>query len=172
MNEYLHIFDFDYTLYRTTENIYVWSPRGDFIKDDKKSIRLNSQDFFFYKIAEDEYIDESSFCDFSSIDFEKAKPIEPVLNIFNNAKKKIILTARSNLCESCIRKSLYGDYDFFGLGDGDPEKKINFIKSINEDKLIVYEDSPMVIDLCKKNSINNVFIKSRLKKLNLEYTFY
>ena len=172
MNEYLHLFDFDYTLYRTIEQVYVWSPRGDFIKNGKKSIRLNSQDFFFYKTGEDEHINESSFCDFSSVNFAKAQPIHPVLDIFNNAKKKTILTARPHSCENSIRKSLRGDYDFFGLGDGDPEKKINFIKSIGKDKIIVYEDSPMVIDLCKQNSIDNVFVKSHLKKLNLDYTFY
>ena len=77
-----YIFDFDYTLYKTSETVLVWSPRGDFNHNGKTCLRLLPSVFSMYKLADDEEINDESFVYFYSIDFEKAIPIKPILEIF------------------------------------------------------------------------------------------
>jgi len=169
----VHIFDFDYTLFKTVENVFIWSPRGNYFKHGKPCIRLDSQDYLNYSLCDDEYVNDLSFSEFNSVDFIRAKPIYPTLSIFKSVKNKIILSARPQCVGDQIKKNLIGDYDFIGLDSGDAEKKIKILKSIKTKNLILYDDSKKVIDLCDMNLINRVFVKSfKNNEYILNYKFY
>lgn len=172
MNDFLHIFDFDYTLYETFELINIWSPRGDFLCGEKPCFKVNPSEYHHFKFGLDEYVNEDSFNNFNDINWSKAKPILPTISVFELVKNKIILTARPQCIEKSIRQKLHGDYEIYALGDGSPILKIDFIKKINSKNLIIYEDSQSVIDLCNENSINNVKVSKHKNKTNLKYTFY
>lgn len=152
MNDWIHVFDFDGTLYLTSETVYIWSPRGDSEINGQSCFRLNSSEYSSFQICNDESINELSFREFNSVNWNKATEIIPVLNIFQNQSNKKILTARPGSVESKIRSKINGNFDFIGLGNGDPNLKIDFMKSIHREK-IIYEDSISVINLCKENSI-------------------
>ena len=172
MNDFFHIFDFDFTLYKTFEKVYIWSPRGTFFINEKPCIRLNSQEFLSYDLAEDEDLNESSFLDFKNINFNKAIAIKPTIFIFNSVKNKMILTARPQRVSNTIRNHLKGDYDIVGLGDGSAKKKLDFIESLGNSNIIVYEDSQKVINLCNHKSINNVYVTALSNKCTLKISTY
>jgi len=172
VNDFLHIFDFDYTLYETFELINIWSPRGDSLCDEKPCFKVNPSDYHHFNFGIDEYVNKDSFNNFNNVNWLKAKPILPTLQIFELVKNKIILTARPQSAEKSIRQKLPGDYKLYGLGDGDASSKIDFIKNLNSKNLIIYEDSQSVIDLCNENSINNVKVSKHKNKTDLKYTFY
>lgn len=160
----IHIFDFDYTLYKTFESIYVWSPRGDFIKNNKKCFRISPIELHSYKISNDEEINEDSYQEFDSVSFERAIPIRPVLDIFNNAKNKIILSARPQKAEIDISKK-FNNVKFIGLGNGSAEKKFEVIKQYNNP--IVYDDSLSLISILRKNNIPCVYISHDIDCLKM-----
>lgn len=170
MDDYFHIFDFDYTLYQTFELISVWSPRGDFIKNNKKCFRMNSRDYIAYQVAEDEQVNSESFDTFDTIDWNKAICIEPVCNIFNLVSDKMILTARQQSVDHSIKQKLPGDYRITGLGSGIPQDKICYIKSLKYKNVILYDDSVEVIKLCKQNNIPCAHIRVNQKNINIEYS--
>lgn len=172
MNNLLHIFDFDYTLYKTYENIFVWSPRGDSIENGKRCFKLNPQEYHHYNFGSDEFVDDSSFVNFSFINWEKSKPIFSTLNIFNLIKDKIILTSRCQEVESDIRSVLKGDFKFFGLCNGKPEEKIKFLENLNTKDFIIYEDSHLVINLCNEKKYNNVKVSHNKTSTSLTYNLY
>lgn len=168
MNDWVHVFDFDGTLYLTSESVYVWSPRGDIKINGEPCFRLHSSEYCVTNLCDDEYINEASFQNFHSINWRKAIEIIPVLNIFHNQSNKKILSARPQDVESQIRSKIHGDFEFIGLGDGDPHSKINFMKNINSEK-IIYEDSISVINLCIKNSIKCCHVSHESRKTSLIY---
>ena len=172
MDDFLHVFDFDYTLYQTFELINVWSPRGDSIVDGKKCFKLNAIEFHHYNLARDESLDDDSFLDFNNVNFNNAIPIKPLIFIFKTCKNKMILTARSALAEESIRQSIKGDFPIKCLGNGKPESKLSFLKKLNRNDIIVYDDSQKLIDLLNLNSINNVKVSTSKNKVNLNYSFY
>ena len=171
MNDFLHIFDFDYTLYETFELIKIWSPRGDSLCSRKPCFKVNPSEYHHFKFGVDEYVDEDSFDNFNKVNWLKARPILPTLSIFELVKKKIILTARPQCVEKSIRQKLHGDYEIHGLSDGNPILKIDFLKKLNSKNIIIYEDSQSVIDLCNKNSINNAKVNKNKNQTTIKYTF-
>lgn len=172
MNNLLHIFDFDYTLYKTYENILVWSPRGDSFENGKRCFKLNPQEYHHYNFGADEFVDDSSFVNFSFINWGKSKPIFPTLNIFNLIKNKMILTSRGQEVESDIRSVLKGDFGFVGLCNGKPEEKIKFLENLNTKDFIIYEDSNLVINLCNEKKYNNVKVSHDKGSTSLIYNLY
>jgi len=169
MDEYLHIFDFDYTLYKTYETIYVWSPRGDYTLNGNSCFRLNSQEYQHYEMAADEYVDSNSFKDFNKVDWNRAIRIAPTCYLFETVSKKHILTARHQCIDKYIKQKLPGEYKIKGLDSGDPERKIKYIKSLGVEKVIVYDDSYKVIQQCKKNNILCAYIQAKQKTVNIQY---
>lgn len=170
MDNFLHIFDFDYTLYKTKELISIWSPRGDYTINGRKCFRLNSRDYHHYKLAQDEKIDSTSFDSFHSIDWNKAVEIYPTCNMFKLLTNKMILTARRQSVDKYIRQKLPGDYIIKGLDDGDAAQKIQYIKSLKQKEVILYDDSYNVISLCRQNNIPCAYIQTTQDKTTIEYT--
>ena len=169
MNEFFHIFDFDYTLSKTLERVKVWSPRGDCFDGEKPYFSLDPSEFHHFKIARDEYINDSSFTEFDNINRKKAIPILPTFFFFNQCSNKMILTSRSQDVESEIRKKIKGSFNFVGLGKHEGNHKINFIKNLKKDNAIMYDDSPDVISLCKQENIKNVKIDHSNKSVSLNF---
>ena len=164
------IFDFDYTLYKTSETVLVWSPRGDFEHDGKKCFRLLPHFFSLYKLESDESINEESFINFYNIDFEKAIPIFPVLEIFNIVEKKLVISARPPEAAKDFNNFLGAKTKFIGLKDSSPDAKINLINEF--EKPIVFEDSIFVIDCLRKNKIDCVHVlHDDFSTINLRYYF-
>ena len=171
MNNFFHIFDFDYTLYKTFERVKIWSPRGDRFEGERSHFSLNPLEFHYFKIARDEYIDDSSFTEFGNVNWKKAIPILPTLFIFNQCSNKMILTARSQNAESDIRKKIKGSFNFVGLNKSEGFHKINFIKNLKKDNVIMYDDSSDVISLCKQENIKNVKINHSDKGVSLDFWY-
>ena len=86
MSDYTYIFDFDYTLFKTYEEIKVWSPRGDRNCKQGAYFPLLPNEYQSFKLAEDEYLNKESFSEFLKVDWGRASPIQPVLEIFNLVK--------------------------------------------------------------------------------------
>lgn len=170
MSDYTYIFDFDYTLFKTYEEIKVWSPRGDRNCKQGAYFPLLPNEYQSFKLAEDEYLNKESFSEFLKVDWGRASPIQPVLEIFNLVKKKIILTARDQSIEPFIRKKILGAYDFVGLGDGSPNLKLNFIQKFK--RPFVFEDSIKVVELCNANKIPNGLVTLKNQSVNILYTLY
>jgi hypothetical protein len=169
VNSFFHIFDFDYTLYKTFERVKVWSPRGDCLEGGKPCFSLDPSEFHHFKIGRDEHINDSSFAEFNNVNWEKAIPILPTLFIFNQCSNKMILTSRSQDIESEIRKKIKDSFDFVGLGKTEGIHKINFIKNLKKDNAIMYDDSSEVINLCNKEGIKNVKVTNFKKKTTLDF---
>ena len=170
MDEYLHIFDFDYTLYKTCELLSVWSPRGDCISNGRSCFKFNSQEYQHYEIADDEYIDASSFDSFKKVDWDRAVRIDPIYYLFETVSKKLILTARHQCIDKYIKQKLPGKYNIKGLDSGEAVSKVNYIKSLGIEKVIVYDDSYKVIQLCKQNNIPCAYVQAKQNTINIQYT--
>ena len=151
-------FDFDYTLYKTAETVLIWSPRGDSIYDGRTCFRLSPSLFAHYEKADDEIVDETSFVNFFSIDFAAAKPIVPVVEIFNLTKNKKILSARPQEAASDFYNYMGNDAEFIGLKNSSAASKLEFI--LNFDNPLVFEDSPVVINTLIENGIDCVLVSS------------
>ena len=151
-----YIFDFDYTLYKTSETVLVWSPRGDFNHNGKTCLRLLPSVFSMYKLADDEEINDESFVYFYSIDFEKAIPIKPILEIFNLVDKKIVLSARPPEAAIDFYNFVDKKTEFVGLKNSTAEAKLNFISKF--EKPIVFEDSGFTINILRKHNIDCVHV--------------
>ena len=167
----IYIFDFDYTLYKTSETVLVWSPRGDHEVGGKKCFRLLPSIFAQYKISSDEEINEESFLNFYSIDFDKALEIKPCLEIFNLVDKKIILSARPPDAAKSFYEKHGNICEFIGLKNSSSKAKLDVIKSFKNP--LVFEDSSFVIDELVKNKIDCVHVISEaVNKINLNYNIF
>jgi hypothetical protein len=162
----LIVFDFDYTLAKTIESIWVWSPRGTRLYKDKPYIPVHPSMLSKHKIGDDEKIDDDSFKEFYSLDIIKTKPITLTINLLkyyltNCHKYKVyIVSARPQSVEKDVISflNLYDvnttNLNYIGLTNSDPEAKIDCIKNIvNKDiynSISIYEDNKYVIDNINK----------------------
>jgi hypothetical protein len=174
VDDHLHIFDFDYTLYRTSESVVVWSPRGSLNVNGKTGIRITPEEFHSYIPGSDEIINDSSFFEFDSINWELAYPINPVLDIFNARKNKLILTARKQRVEPHIRKRFDESIEFIGLGSGAVESKIKKINSLKKKygKICIYEDNYKLVDYYEKQGVPCVYVTSKINECVLKFFNY
>tara|TARA_B100001939_G_C16938995_1_gene617413 strand:- start:946 stop:1521 length:576 start_codon:yes stop_codon:yes gene_type:complete len=187
-NKSLIIFDFDYTIAKTSEKIWVVSPRGNYFFDGTKYNVVHPRDMT--NIAKDEGLNNHSFHEFFDINLSKAKAIQPVIRnlIYYNliAQEKIkILTARPQCCDKKIKSFLMqfnlnlNIIHIKGLQDSKAMSKINYIKTELEKKeynqVIIYEDNLDVINLVKKNFIPSEtnFIKNLYNRTEIisEYNY-
>ena len=162
----LIVFDFDYTLAKTIESIWVWSPRGTRLYKDKPYIPVHPSMLSKHKIGDDEKIDDDSFKEFYSLDIIKTKPITLTINLLkyyltNCHKCKVyIVSARPQSVEKDVISflNLYDvnttNLNYIGLTNSDPEAKIDCIKNIvNKDiynSISIYEDNKYVINNINK----------------------
>lgn len=155
----IYIFDFDYTLYKTYEEIILWSPRGEHIINNKTCRLVGSDELPNLILAKDEYLDDDSFINFYDLNIDTAKPIIPVIEKFNCCKQKIILSARpkNSKLESKIKK-LLGDVEYIGLKSSNPIDKLKIIKKYKNP--CVYEDSNKLINLLIKEKIDCVKVET------------
>ena len=152
-------FDFDYTLARTVENVMLWSPRGTNKYKDKSYILLNPKEYNVYKKANDEFINEESFIQFSKINLKLAKPIESTIfllkSYFNQKYIIKIISARPQEVEKYIMRFLKnnnidhcGKIEFKGCKSSDPLLKLEFIEKCiikyHPKKITVFDDSNKV----------------------------
>lgn len=105
-------FDIDETLLRTFAKIHV-------IKDGEVIRKLNNQEFNTYELQDGESYDFVEFRDINI--FNASKPIETMINLFNNIMLKfdtnsqmILLTARSEFYQG--RKKLIEVLEKLGIG--------------------------------------------------------
>ena len=153
-----YIFDFDYTLFKTAETVLVWSPRGDSSYNGQTCFRLLPSLFAHYNKADDEIINDESFVNFYSIDFRKATPIKPVIEIFNLAKNKKILSARPQEASKDFYQYLGTDTEFIGLKNSSANIKLDYV--LNFDNPLVFDDSPIVINTLISHGIDCVLVTS------------
>ena len=167
----IYIFDFDYTLYKTSETVLVWSPRGDHIVDGKKCFRLLPNLFAQYKISTDEIINEDSFKNFYAIDFDKAMPIKPCLEIFNIVDNKVVLSARPMEASQDFYAKHGHNCQFIGLKNSSSDAKLEVIHKYKNP--IVFEDSSFVIEELVKEKIDCVHvITESTMTTNLKYHLF
>jgi hypothetical protein len=167
----LVVFDFDFTIAKTIEEIFVWSPRGDLITNDRRSYKkIHPTQLQQEGIADDESITEESFCEFYSLDQKHTKIIPaifPYIKYHTNAQEIFILTARPQEAENEILSFLEINgidkqkINFVGLRHSSFLKKIEWIESkINKNfyqKLIIFEDNKNLIDyLLNPNNIKDI----------------
>ena len=168
------IFDFDFTIAKTVENIWVWSPRGCNMHSGKRYYPMHPQELSNHGIGDDETIDDDSFKEFYSININKTKAIKPIIKdiIYYTEiedRKITILTARPQCVENEVLDILKNNgvnidkVDFVGLTNSKAQAKIDYI--INNvltnktDDIIIYEDSSSVIDLAVKNFPNLKYVQ-------------
>lgn len=162
----LAVFDFDFTIAKTYEKIWVWSPRGTREFNGKTYIPIHPSELQNRQLANDESITEESFSEFYDVDVTKAKLINPIIrhikyHIHATNDKVIILTARPQCVEEKVIYLLEecnidtSKIKFFGLAKTAAEEKVKFlseyIKENNISSLMVYEDSVSVIRCVKES---------------------
>lgn len=167
----LAIFDFDYTLAKTQEKIWLWSPRGTRTHNGQTYIPIHPSLMGKLKIGDDEYINENSFIEFHKVCSISAKPINLLFKLLNFYISDVnyiiwILSARPMDAKEDILSFLQlngirdiSRIEYHGLKDSDPQKKINFIydnmpHSIS--KIFIYEDNRYIIENIRKD--NNISI--------------
>tara|TARA_B100002019_G_scaffold292766_1_gene317015 strand:- start:1477 stop:2049 length:573 start_codon:yes stop_codon:yes gene_type:complete len=182
----LIVFDFDFTLFRTDEKIWVWSPRGTSVFNNQKYSPIHPRDIT--NLAYDETINENSFKEFFDIDIDKCKPIKPVIQhllYYTEICKEdvIVLTARPQSCEHKIRQVLKNNglkqnIDIVGLQQTPPEAKLKYIQDAvakhNYNKIVIYEDNLDVLNILKQN-LKNIdlelnLVKNLNNKVSIEYS--
>jgi len=182
----LVIFDFDYTLAKTSESIWVWSPRGTRKYKDKTYIPVHPCMLSKHKIGDDEEINDDSFKEFYSLDVNRAKPINLtvfLLNYYLNKPEEYdvkILTARPDTAEVSIMFFLEDhvtnleNLNFIGLKNSQPQAKIDYIKDIlnnNDYRCIsLYEDNEYMIKNISQQveiPVNKYHIKSLGNELRI-----
>jgi len=162
-----YIFDFDYTLFETTENVLVWSPYGTKSLNGRTYIEVTSPEFPNLELRRGETIDNESFIKFRRVDFDKAIPIEPVLDVYRNVSNKLILSARPHQVIEDIRRHLGPDTEFYGLGHSDVYRKLDTIKRYRMP--LVYDDSRKLIAKLIEEGIDCVHVIHEGNTLTLKY---
>jgi len=178
----LVVFDFDFTIARTVEKIWVWSPRGDNTYGNKNYFAVPRD---ITSTALDETIDEESFKEFYDIDISRTTLIEPIVqhllfytNICNT--EITILTARPQKCEQKIRTILESFnannafVDVVGLQNSRSEAKVAHIQDkitlCNYTSLIIYEDNLDVINKIKQHFTNINIVTNLVKNFSQQKT--
>lgn len=162
----LIIFDFDYTLAKTIESIWVWSPRGTRRHKDKTYIPVHPSMLSKHKIGDDEEINDDSFKEFYNLDIDKAKPINLTIFILNYYLSKpeqydiYILTARPESAKEDIMSFLEGhlsdlaNLKYIGLQNSQPQAKIDTLKEMlvktKYSCMSLYEDNEYMINNISK----------------------
>lgn len=164
-----YIFDFDYTLYKTSETVMVWSIKGDQTFNGKTCFKILPTEFASYELCDGEIVDEDSFLNFNSIDFENATPIYPVFEWYNMTNNKIVLSARPQSAAHDFYKHHGDAVEFIGIKNSCPKAKIEVIKRYQNP--LVFEDSFRVIEECRSNNIDCVFVKIDDSN-NTQLTYY
>ena len=190
INKKLAIFDFDYTLAKTSECLWLWSPRGSRSYDNKKYTPIHPSSFSKINLADDEYLDDSSFKEFYKLDLDNCKGIGLTLTLLDYYSTKIdnydsyILTARPPEAETDVRLFLKANninenkINYVGLKNSDPILKIKYIKNLLSQKkyeeILIYEDNLYVIknidSLIKEYKIKKYYIQSNID--NYKITCY
>lgn len=165
----IYIFDFDYTLYKTCEQIILWSPRGGHIINNQPCKLVGSDEWHDIIIAEDEKINNDSFVNFYDVNFDCAKPIRPIIEIFNSKHNKMILSARPQCLEDKIKTHL-GNVEYIGLQSSNPEDKIKIITQFKNP--CVYEDSNSIINSLIKMRIDCVKVVTTETYTNLKFHYH
>ena len=148
MEKKLRIFDFDDTLVKSNSKVYVTN------KGKKRT--LTPGQFAIYKQKADDVFD---FSDFDKV--IEPKQIKSMFKVFKNiykasgSRRLTILTARS--AYKPVRKFLkdvgFNDVYVVALGDANPQKKSNWVKSQIEkgyDDILFLDDSPKNVNAVKK----------------------
>lgn len=170
MNKELIIFDFDFTIAKTEEHIWVWSPRGVLRHNNNKLYhRLHPTELQQSGVADDEIIDDISFTEFYNLNIDKAQiinPIFPYIKYYTSVSEIYILTARppavkKDVLNFLLKNSIdINKINFIGLKNSCFHKKIEWIKNKirNSDytKIILFEDNKKLIDYLLNNNINNM----------------
>lgn len=169
MKDQLVIFDFDYTIAKTVEHIWVWSPRGSFIHNNKSYHRIHPTELQQAGIADDEKIDDESFKEFYDLNIAKTQiinPIFPYIKYYTITNEIYILTSRPQSVKDNVFIFLAQNnintnkINFVGLQHSSFHKKIEWIEnqSVNNNykKIILFEDNKKLIDYLLNNNINNI----------------
>tara|TARA_B100002019_G_scaffold292945_1_gene317947 strand:- start:474 stop:1049 length:576 start_codon:yes stop_codon:yes gene_type:complete len=185
-NKELIIFDFDYTLAKTIESIWVWSPRGTRLYKNKPYIPVHPSMLSKQKIGDDEEINDDSFKEFYSLNVNRSKPIKLtnfLLNYYLGMPEEYdvyILTARPESAKEdimCFLKDHVADLtnlNFIGLQNSKPQAKIDIIKNIllenNYLHMSLYEDNDYMINNISQQieiPVSKYHIKSLGKELRI-----
>lgn len=164
----LIVFDFDFTIAKTIEHIWVWSPRGNFIYNNRSYRKVHPTQLQQSGILDDEEINNDSFQEFYSLNITKTKiiqPLLPYLAYYANKQKTYILTARPQCIENDVMSFLQNhkintnNIQFVGLTNSDVKKKIEWINNQievqNLSKLILFEDNINLINSMLEKCIIN-----------------
>lgn len=182
----LIIFDFDFTIAKTSEHILVVSPRGEHIYKNKKYRRLHPSEIQQLGIHDDESLDDYSYNEFYLTDPNKTIIIKPVLlylKYFTLDHKVFILTARPNEAKISILNFLdqnnisIKNIEYVGLKNSSPSKKLDWIKEHINDKqyneLTLFEDNKVFIDMLLKIELNLkktlFYIQNHINKTIINY---
>tara|TARA_R100000406_G_scaffold95397_2_gene89569 strand:- start:445 stop:1026 length:582 start_codon:yes stop_codon:yes gene_type:complete len=165
MKNKIVFFDFDYTLAKTTEGVWIWSPRGTRSYKGECYRVVNPLEYNVLSLGDDEFIDERSFKEFNKINILDAKPIRfnlMLLNFFMSENVSVfILSARPQQVENDVFRFLekhkiknHNNILFKGCASSDPSKKYDYIKektlSIKPSEVFLFDDSKKVIECAKK----------------------
>ena len=144
----LRVFDFDDTLVKSNSKVYVIN------KGKKKT--LTPGQFAIYKQKSG---DEFDFSDFDKV--IEPKQIKSMFKVFKNiykasgSRRLTILTARASYkpVRQFLKDVGYNDVYVVALGDANPQKKSNWVKSQIEkgyDDILFLDDSPKNVNAVKK----------------------
>ena len=143
----LRVFDFDDTLVKSNSKVYVIN------KGKKKT--LTTGQFAIYKQKSG---DEFDFSDFDKV--IEPKQIKSMFKVFKNiykasgSRRLTILTARASYkpVRQFLKDVGYNDVYVVALGDANPQKKSNWVKSQIEkgyDDILFFDDSNKNINAVK-----------------------
>jgi hypothetical protein len=182
----LIIFDFDYTLARTIESIWVWSPRGTRQSEGRKYIPTHPSILSKTKLGNDESINDDSFKEFYSLDIKNAQSIDITFKLLDYYLLNIdkydvyILTARPEEAKENIITFFNNNglntqnLQYIGLKHSSPVVKIDRIQEIiSKEKykhMSIYEDNKYIIEnICKNVNIKvkRYYIQSYGKELRV-----
>lgn len=168
MHDHLIVFDFDFTIAKTIEHIWVWSPRGNFIYNDQNYRKVHPTQLQQSGISDDEEINEHSFKEFYSLNLYKTQiiqPILPYLAYYTDRQTINILTARPSSIRDQVLEFLkqyhinIDNINYIGLAHSDMNKKIEWIddqiKRQKTKKLTLFEDNIKLINYILKKCIIN-----------------
>lgn len=180
----LVVFDFDYTLAKTQEKIWIWSPRGTRTHNNKPYIPIHPSTLSKVTLADDEIIDDNSFEEFYRVNPNTTQPINflfKLLKYYIHQNFLIwILSARPADAKNDIMKFIEScgvsttSIEYYGLKNSSPQAKINFLKN-NVPKYIqqifIYEDNKYVIQNIRNYlnlKINTYFIEHNNNNIILQ----
>ena len=171
MIEKMIFFDFDYTLAKTVENVWIWSPRGTRTHKDKTYRVVNPLEYGVLKLADDEHLDSDSFVEFGKLNVNRAKPISLnmfLLDYFMSSESNLItiLSARPQKVEDYIYEFLklnavknYKKIIYKGVDSSDPSKKYDYLKekvtTFNPKEVFLFDDSKKVINFARDHFYND-----------------